>query len=75
MNRVYVSGEATENIVVALKSSNTAVATVPSSVTIDSGFSSHVFTIATRKVTAKQTVTITATYGGVAQTTMLTVTP
>ncbi len=75
MNRVYVSGEATGNVVVSMKSSNMAVASVPSSVTIDPGFSSHVFTIATRKVTTKQTVTITATLGGVAQTATLTVTP
>ncbi len=75
MNRVYVSGEATESVVVALTSSNTAVAIVPSSATIDPGFSSHVFTIATRKVTTKQTVTITATLGGVTQTATLTVTP
>ena len=75
MNRVYVSGEVTKNVVVALTSSNMAVATVPSSVTIDSGFSSHVFTIATRKVTTKQMVTITATLGGVTQTATLTVAP
>ncbi len=73
-NRVYWNGNAPANEVVTLKSSNTAVAAVPSSVTISSASSSHAFTITTKAVTATQTVTITATSGGVTQTATLTVT-
>ncbi len=74
-NRVYWNGNAPANETVTLASSNTAVATVPSSVTISSGSSSHAFTITTKAVTSQQTVTITATSGGVTQTATLTVTP
>ncbi len=73
-NRVYWTGNAPASEVVTLKSSNTAVAAVPSSVTISSGSSSHAFTITTKAVTSTQTVTITATSGGVSQTATLTVT-
>ena len=74
-NRVYWSSDAPANETVTLKSSNTAVATVPSSVTISSGSSSHTFTITTKAVTSSTNVTITATSGGVTQTAILTVTP
>ncbi len=74
-NRVYWNGNAPANETVTLTSSNTAVATVPSSVTISSGSSSHAFTITTKAVTSQQTVTIMATSGGVSQTATLTVTP
>ena len=74
-NRIYWSGNAPSNETVTLKSSNTAVATVPSTVTISSGSSSHTFTITTKAVTSTQTVTITATSGGVTKTAILTVTP
>ncbi len=73
-NRVYWNGNAPANETVTLKSSNTAVATVPSSVTISSGSSSHAFTITTKAVTSSTNVTITATSGGVSQTATLTVT-
>ena len=74
-NRVYWSGDAAANETVTLKSSNTSVATVPSSVTIASGSSSHAFTIITKSVTSSTNVTLTATCGGVTQTATLTVTP
>ncbi len=74
-NRVYLHGNAYSNIVVSLASSNTAVATVPSSVTIKAGSSSNTFTVTTKAVTSTQTVTITATYNGVSETAPLTVTP
>ena len=74
-NRVYWNGNAPANEKVTLTSSNTAVATVPATVTIDSGSSSHLFTITTKKVTSTQTVTITATSGGISKTATLTVTP
>ena len=74
-NRVYLTGDATANTTVSLKSSNTSVATVPSTLTIDSGSSSHTFTITTKAVTASTNVTITATLNGTTETGTLTVTP
>ena len=61
--------------VVSLSSSNTAVATVPASVTIAAGSTSATVTVTTSSVTANTPVTITATYNGVSRTTTLTVTP
>ncbi len=74
-NRVFWNGNAPVSKKVTLTSSNTAVATVPASATISSGSISHVFTITTKKVTSTQTVTITATSGGISKTATLTVTP
>ena len=74
-NRVYWSGNAPASETVTLTSSNPAVAAVPSTVTIQQGSSSHVFTITTKAVTSAQSVTITATSGGVSQSATLTVTP
>ncbi|HKY05527.1 MAG TPA: hypothetical protein VJQ56_11590, partial [Blastocatellia bacterium] len=61
--------------VVSLRSSNTGVATVPSSVTIAQGNHQRNFTVSTRSVTAPTTVTITATYRNVSRSTTLTVSP
>jgi hypothetical protein len=58
---------------VTLGSSNTGVATVPSSVTIPAGSSTITFTVTTSGVTFTRTVTITGTYV-VARTATLTVT-
>ncbi len=74
-NRVYWSSDAPANETVTLKSSNTSVATLPSSVTIASGSSSRTFTITTKAATSSTNVTITATCSGVTQTATLTVTP
>jgi hypothetical protein len=60
---------------VALSSSNTAVARVPSSVTVAAGASSAKFTISTSAVAASTTVNISASYGGVSRSASLTVTP
>ena len=60
---------------VALKSSNTAVLSVPASVTVPSGSQVGSFSIIHRRVTTTQTVTITASFGGVTETTMLVVSP
>ncbi len=54
--------------VVSLKSSNTSVAPVASSVTVPAGKSSVTFPIATKKVTSNKTVTITATLDGISKT-------
>jgi hypothetical protein len=59
---------------VTLGSSNTNVATVPSSMTIPAGTTSTTFTVSTRSVSSTQTVTISAAYGGVTKTAVLTVT-
>ena len=60
---------------VALSSSNTAAATVPSSVTVAAGATSATFTVSTSGVTASTTVTISAAYGGVTRTASITVAP
>lgn len=61
--------------VVSLSSSNTAVATVPSSVLIAAGATSATFTVTTFAVTATSSVTISASYAGVTKTAVLTVIP
>jgi len=53
--------------VVTLSSSDTAVATVPTSVTVASGATSANFTASTSAVAASTTVTISGAYGGVAR--------
>jgi hypothetical protein len=60
---------------VSLSSSNTAVATVPASVTIAAGATSATFAATTPSVAANTPVTITSAYSGVSRTTTLTVTP
>jgi hypothetical protein len=59
---------------VTLSSSNTAAATVPSSVTVASGATTATFTVTSRQVTSPATVTITATMDG-STTAILTVNP
>jgi probable HAF family extracellular repeat protein len=60
---------------VTLSSSNTAVATVPASVTVAAGAASGNFTVTTVAAAASTTVTISATSGGVTRTAVLTVAP
>jgi hypothetical protein len=60
---------------VTLKSSNSAVLSVPSTATVPSGSSAGTFAIVHKRVTTTQTVTITATYGGVTKTTTVTLSP
>jgi uncharacterized repeat protein (TIGR03803 family) len=59
---------------VSLSSSNTSVATVPSSVTVQSGQSSATFTVRTQRVSSNTNVTISATYSGTTKNATLTVT-
>jgi len=61
--------------VVNLSSSNTSVATVPSSVTVPAGTTSANFTVATNSVSSATSVTITAAAGGITRTATLTVNP
>jgi hypothetical protein len=60
---------------VALSSSNTTAARVPSSVTVAAGATSATFTVSTSAVSASTAVTISATYSGVTRSASLTVTP
>jgi hypothetical protein len=59
---------------VTLSSSNTSVAMVPSSVTVQSGQTSATFTVRTQRVFSNTNVTISATYNGTTQNATLTVT-
>src|SRR6266446_104648 len=73
---VTLSGAApTGGATVALSSSNTAAATVPSSVTIAAGATSATFSVSTSAVAASTTVTISGTYSGATRSASLTVTP
>jgi hypothetical protein len=60
---------------ISLSSSNTAVATVPSSMTINSGATTVQFTVTSKTVLANATSTITATFNGSSQNAIVTVTP
>jgi uncharacterized repeat protein (TIGR03803 family) len=59
---------------VTLTSSNTSVATVPSSVTVSAGQTSASFTVKTQSVSSNINVTISGTYAGATKSTTLTVT-
>ncbi len=61
--------------VVSLSSSNPAVAAVPANATVPAGGWSKVFDITTSAVSSPRSVTITASYGGVTRSEILTVTP
>jgi uncharacterized repeat protein (TIGR03803 family) len=61
--------------VVTLTSSNTAVATTPSTVTVQSGKTTANFQIRTQNVRTNSTATISAGFGGVTKSAVLTVTP
>ena len=71
LNTVAPSGGA----VVTLSSGNTAVATVPCSVSVQSGKTSATFSIRTAKVTSTSNTLISGTFGGTTQSATLTVTP
>jgi hypothetical protein len=60
---------------VALKSSDTTVATVHANVTVPLDSTSVSFTVTAKNVTAKKTVTISATYGTVTKNVVVTVQP
>jgi hypothetical protein len=62
-------------LVVTLKSSDTAAATVPAAVTVASGKLTASFTVTHKKVTTQTSVTITATHASVTKTADLSVTP
>src|SRR3984893_1491290 len=72
---VTFSGVAPAGAQVSLSSSDTSVARAPSSVTISAGATGAPFAISTSAVTTSTSVTISATYGGVTKTAVLTVTP
>jgi len=61
--------------VVTLSSGNTAVATVPASVTVAAGATSASFTVATAAVAAPASVTLSGSFGGMTRSATLTVSP
>jgi len=61
--------------VVTLSSSNTAVATVPASVTVAAGSTSKTFTVTTQPVASSTPVTISGSFGGATSSAVLTVAP
>src|SRR5437667_67399 len=73
---VTLSGPAPSGgAVVSLSSSNTGVASVPSSVMVPAGATSASFTVTTTAVSTSTSVTISGSYGGATQTATLTVNP
>jgi len=72
---VTLSGAAPAGAQVALSSSNTVAARVPSSVTVVAGATSATFTVSTSAVTASTAVTISVAYGGATRTASITVAP
>jgi len=73
---ITLNGAANTNgVKVSLKSSNTTIASVPSSVTVASGAKTVTFTFKPAKPTANTSITITATLGTTSKTATLTVTP
>lgn len=72
---VTLSGPAAAGTVVSVQSSNTAAATVLSSVTVPAGLSALAFEVRTLAVGASTPVTITATLGSVSKSASFTVTP
>jgi uncharacterized protein (TIGR03437 family) len=71
---VTLSGPAAfGGVVVALKSSNSLVASTPFTLTVPQGSTTATFTINTSTVATSQTVTITATAGSISETAKLTV--
>ena len=72
---VTLAGPApTGGAVVSLSSDNTSTAAVPSSVTVEGGASSATFAVMTSPVSGSTVVTISALYGGLTRTAILTVT-
>ena len=70
-----LTGPLLSTAVVKLKSSDTAIATVPASVSLAHGLTAVTFPVTHRLVKSTETVTITATYGGDTESAVLTVTP
>ncbi|HYG98800.1 MAG TPA: hypothetical protein VD837_06680 [Terriglobales bacterium] len=72
---VALTSAPTSNTVVLLQSSNSAVASVPSSVTVPAGFTNAPFSISTNPVATATSVTVTAVYNGNSAPATLTVNP
>jgi hypothetical protein len=71
---VTLSGPAPSGGVTVALSDNSYYAGVPSSVTIAAGSTSATFTVTTASVTRTKTVTVSAVYGGLTKTAVLTIT-
>lgn len=73
---IYTAGSAyTGGLVVDVKSSDSALASVPATGTIAAGKNFVVLPVTTKAVTKDTTITFTATYAGVTKTATLTLTP
>ncbi len=72
---VSLSGAASSATSVSLSSSNTGVASVPAGVSVAAGATSASFTVTTTAVNATNSVTISASSGGVTKSAVLTATP
>lgn len=70
---VRLSGPAPSGGVLVSLSDNSSSASVPASVTVASGSTSATFTVTTYRVNSSRSVTVSASYGGVAKTAVLTV--
>jgi hypothetical protein len=75
MGVVLLDGRAPKGARVTLRSSQPAVASVPSFVKVSKGWSNAHFQIITREVTSTKVVELTATYGGVTRRVSITVHP
>jgi hypothetical protein len=73
--RVALASTTSTDVQILLQSSNPAVASVPTSVTVPAFAAAAGFSIATSSVTAPTTVTVSASGGGVTKTATLTVNP
>ncbi len=71
---VTLNGPARAGGTVVKLSDNLAATTLPASVTVPAGAASKIFTVTTAAVSAAQTGTVTASYGGLGKTAPLTVT-
>ena len=72
---VWLGPAATKNTTVTLTSSNTAAASVPTSITVPKGVQTQTFTVTTSTVASAADVTITASAGGTIATASLIVLP
>jgi len=73
--QITLSSAPSGGVALSLSSSNTAVATIPSSVTVPAGATAVAFPVTTSSATTSTTVTISASNSGLTHSASLTVTP
>jgi hypothetical protein len=72
---VYLTAAAPQNLTIVLSSDGGSALRIPVSVTIRKGARTATFSISTAKTSSKKTATISAAYGGVVQSTIVTINP